>query len=414
MNDLWPDCTLYMEAHEAEIRSFIESGESYQRISRHFKELYPSRRGFSARSVRRFCSDHGITRRNSLTDYQLDQIVSSCISAVGHSYGRKFMYGLLRSENVIVSERRIGESLGRTHPFQNHLRRQNMQKTVNPLPYRASFFGEKLHFDQNEKLSMYGVTHVLAVDGFSRKVVGFVTMPVKHPITIYDKLFHPILMQHGLWDQLRMDHGTEFVLVTTVQQFLAFHRDRVDHHPVVRSMSRNNHRAERLWVEVNRRVNYPVKEILVTMEGDEEIDMTDELTKFCVSWVTINVVSPAVKNFVVSWNSHRIPGRSGGIPNVLARISHCTTELQPSVVPTLAQAVSLHENRGGCLSAEGRYGSDPIASYPGLQQLRERDFREAYPSMNALFENILHEDGSLFKEAVHSFIDMTRRYGTLI
>ena len=119
-----------------------------------------------------------------------------------------------------------------------------------------------------------------------------------------------------------MDHGTEFVLVTTVQQLLAFHLDHVDHHPVVRSMSRNNHRAERLWVEVNRRVNYPVKEILVTMEGDEEIDMTDELTKFCVSWVTINVVSPAVKNFV-SWNFHRIPGRSGGIPNVLARISHC-------------------------------------------------------------------------------------------
>lgn len=404
----------YMEAHEAEIRSFVVSGESYQRISRHLKELYPNRRGLSARSVRRFCSDHGIARRNSLTDYELDQIVSSRVSAVGHSYGRKSMYGLLRSENVFVSERRIGQSLRRTHPFQNHLRRRNMHKAVNPIPYRATFFGEKLHFDQNEKLSMYGVTHVLAVDGYSRKVVGFVTMPVKHPITIYDTLFNPILMQHGLWDQVRMDHGTEFVLVTTVQQFLAIHRERVDHHPVVRSMSRNNHRAERLWVEVNRRVNYPVKEILVTMEGEEEIDMTDELTKFCVSWVTINVVSPAIKNFVGSWNSHRIPGRSGGIPNVLARVSNCTTELQPSTVPTLAQAVSLHEGRGGSLSAEGHYGSDPIATYPGLQQLRERDFREVYPSMSALFENVLHEGGALFKEAIHSFIDLTQRYGTLV
>ena len=34
--------------------------------------------------------------------------------------------------------------------------------------------------DQNEKLVMFGVTHVCAVNGFSGKVVGFVTMPVKN------------------------------------------------------------------------------------------------------------------------------------------------------------------------------------------------------------------------------------------
>jgi len=44
-----------------------------------------------------------------------------------------------------------------------------MHVAVNPVPYRANYFGEKLHFDQNEKLVTYGVTHVLAVDGYSRK-----------------------------------------------------------------------------------------------------------------------------------------------------------------------------------------------------------------------------------------------------
>lgn len=52
-----------------------------------------------------------------------------------------------------------------------------MHVAVNPVVYRANYFREKLHFDQNEKLVMYGVTHVLAVDGYSRKIVGFVTMP---------------------------------------------------------------------------------------------------------------------------------------------------------------------------------------------------------------------------------------------
>jgi len=36
---------------------------------------------------------------------------------------------------------------------------------TNPVPYHADYFGHKLHIDQNEKLVMYGVTHVTAVDG---------------------------------------------------------------------------------------------------------------------------------------------------------------------------------------------------------------------------------------------------------
>ncbi|CAM4732694.1 unnamed protein product [Leuciscus chuanchicus] len=43
--------------------------------------------------------------------------------------------------------------------------------------------------DQNEKLVMFGVTHVLAVDGFSKKVVGHATMPVKNNLTIYEQVY---------------------------------------------------------------------------------------------------------------------------------------------------------------------------------------------------------------------------------
>ena len=55
-----------------------------------------------------------------------------------------------------------------------------MHVAVNPVSYRGNYFGEKLHFHQNEKLVMYGVTHVQAVDGYSRKIVR------KNPITIYN------------------------------------------------------------------------------------------------------------------------------------------------------------------------------------------------------------------------------------
>jgi len=261
---------------------------------------------------------------------------------------------------------------------------------------------------------MYGVVHVLAIDGYSRKLVGLVTMPRKNPITIYNTLFQPVLQQHGLWDQVRTDQGTEFVLVSTVQQFLAPLRGRQHRCPVLKTTSRHNHRAERIWPEINSRINYPIKRVLVSMEEQEEIDMNDDLTKFCVSWVTINVLTPAIQKFVSSWNSHRIPGGNGGVPNVLARVSNETTPLQSASVPSVDYAVTLHENAGGTLSPEGYYGVDPIAGYPQLQELRLRDFKLTYPSMDELFEDVLHHHGASFKQAIHFFVHLTQSYGTLL
>lgn len=64
------------------------------------------------------------------------------------------------------------------------------------------------------KLVLFGVTHICAIDGFSGMIVGFVTMP-----TIlgcchfwYCDVYKNNLMNYGLWDQLRIDHGREWYL----------------------------------------------------------------------------------------------------------------------------------------------------------------------------------------------------------
>ena len=49
-----------------------------------------------------------------------------------------------------------------------------------------------MHIDQNEKLVRFGVTHVAASDGYSGKLLGIITMPVKNPVLIYDDLFRYI------------------------------------------------------------------------------------------------------------------------------------------------------------------------------------------------------------------------------
>ena len=81
------------------------------------------------------------------------------VSRVGHTYGRRSLHGLL---HIHVSQQRLGMSVFRTYPLALSQRRYTVLRAVNPVPYRARFFGEKIHLDQNEKLAVYGIVHVAA------------------------------------------------------------------------------------------------------------------------------------------------------------------------------------------------------------------------------------------------------------
>lgn len=99
------------------------------------------------------------------------------------------MTGLLSAHGVRCAQRRVGKSLQRVDHESHSQRQRGVERLTNPLPYNAEYFGHKLHIDQNEKLVMFGLTHVCAIDGFSGKIVGFVIMPRKNNITIYEHLY---------------------------------------------------------------------------------------------------------------------------------------------------------------------------------------------------------------------------------
>ena len=77
-----------------EIELMISLNMTYSEIS---SVLRRTRRGFSARSVRRFCRRQGISRQT----YALDRLITACIQLVGHSYGRRSMQGILRSMGIV-------------------------------------------------------------------------------------------------------------------------------------------------------------------------------------------------------------------------------------------------------------------------------------------------------------------------
>ena len=59
-------------------------------------------------------------------------------------------------------------------------------------PLHIPFLFPFLHVDQNEKLVKYGVTHEIARDGFSGKIVSYLTLPIKNNLAIYEHIYRYI------------------------------------------------------------------------------------------------------------------------------------------------------------------------------------------------------------------------------
>jgi hypothetical protein len=228
--------------------------------------------GTSLSNIYKFCSEHDIHRfdYSRLTQDGIDTATYEAVCSVGPTYGRKMMTGLLRSRGLHVGERTVGHSLRTISAPYSAERRAGIERCTNPASYYAEYAGHKLHMDQNEKLVMYGVTHVIAVDGFSSKIHAFATMPIKNNLLIYEHVYRKIVIDVGLFDQVRVDHGREFYLCLYQQENVSNFRTNSNRPAYIQTMSRQNHRVERLWVEVNARVNYPLKLNIKEMVDNNE------------------------------------------------------------------------------------------------------------------------------------------------
>ena len=176
--------TLAEIVDEAEIRYMIERGVTHRQIATHFQNIFPNVRGISERSVRRYYKLFGIRR---LSQEAVNLMVSNLVSLYGHWYiKRKMMQGSLRAQLGVISgaisQRRVSVALRTVAPDAYEARTRDLLERTNPVPYVSPYFGYKCHFDQNEKIGQhYGCTHVAMIDGCSRLVAGFASMPYQKP-----------------------------------------------------------------------------------------------------------------------------------------------------------------------------------------------------------------------------------------
>ncbi|XP_076118325.1 uncharacterized protein LOC143099128, partial [Alosa pseudoharengus] len=210
-----------IEIHAKYIKELFGAGKTHAEISTTLKQN--GIKMCSEMSIRRFCEKHNLRRKGFVIDAELERAVMGSIRETGPLYGRKFTTGYLASRGVHAAERRVGKVLRDIHrPY--HEQRCQGARNLNPVPYQGCYMGHKLHMDQNEKLVMFGVTHVLAVDGYSGNIVAHSSMPVKNNLVIYEEVYRSAVIRHGMWDQVRVDHGREFYMCLYMQERLSGRR----------------------------------------------------------------------------------------------------------------------------------------------------------------------------------------------
>lgn len=81
--------------------------------------------------------------------------------------------------------------------------------------------------------------------------------------------------------------------------------------------------------------------------------------------------------------------------------------IDPTLVPSVEDAVILYENAGGKLTRECCFGIDPLQGNAEAIRRRESKFITENPAFDIIFDHLVSGDGDLLENAVLSFIQIT-------
>ena len=91
----------------------------------------------------------------------------------------------MRPKGRSIYEKTVAKVIKKIYTYHASERDFKAARNLNPKPYHADYFSQKLHIDQNGKLVMYSIAHVITRDGYSRMVVAIATMPIKNNLSIF-------------------------------------------------------------------------------------------------------------------------------------------------------------------------------------------------------------------------------------
>ena len=170
--------------------------------------------------------------------------------------------------------------------------------------------------------------------------------------------------------------------------------------PFKSTKSTDNNIIERIWVEINSRVNYPLKNALEQFAADALIDMMQDYVRFDLSWVSCRVAKVGLKLFSEAWNHHTISLKGRPI-DLMAQNS----KAMPIDQLMSKERAAKHHIRVTTtqLTSMSMFGVNPLLEYANLQIQREPEFSRKF-SFKSIFSKIQQEDILEFRFSIQIFL----------
>ena len=129
-------------------------------------------------------------------------------------------------------------------------------------------------------------------------------------------------------------------------------------------------------------------------------------------FVAIGVSSLATVNLIEAHNAHRIPGQSGGVPNVTASRTEATAHPLAASVPSVKDAFQAFSAAGGNLTLDSTFGADPLRDNLSAQKERQRRLAVHCLPMEEIFSDVLSGNTDSLGDAIQFLIAVTEEWAS--
>ena len=271
------------------------------RISNHTWTEIASILDISSRTLKRCrtrCNYHDPSPHSTITDDDLDQLVSQIIDQTGGVIGSQFMCAILQDQGHKVIRRRVRESMSRVDVL------GNLQRWCNLIPrsvYSVREPNSLWHMDGNLKLREYGFVLHAAIDGYSRRIIYLEANVNNRASTVLNAFLRGVDSVNVIPSRVRSDKGGEnrdvaaWMLLTNGAGRGSF----------ITGRSVHNQRIERLWRDVNRWLT-PFRLIFTHLQQMSFYDPDDQVDRFSLIFVYLPILRRSLAQFIRIWNNHKL------------------------------------------------------------------------------------------------------------
>ena len=283
--------------------------------------------GISRSTLYRKLEEEGMSQEvhyTSISDHDLDdQIIA--IKLAHPNDGEVLLNGHLIRRKIFIPRSKLRASIHRVDPTNTALRKSI---TVRRRVYHAEGPNAVWHVDGHHKLIHWRLVTHGGVDGFSRTIVYLKCSDNNRASTVLGA-YTEAVRNHGLPCKVRSDLGGENV---AVWQYMV--EQHMSESAVVTGSSTNNERVERLWRDVFRCIISLFYETFRSLEDEGKLDHLNEVDMYCLHFIFLPRINHALKEFVSSWNNHRISTEHNKTPNQLFVEGFMAQDNQGFVVPS--------------------------------------------------------------------------------